>query len=338
MTTIAVTGAAGAVGRDVIDLLAADGDLKLVAIDRAMMRPPAGVDVRQADVTSGALDLFDGCDVVVHLAEDPGRRAVPAAALATLEPVLERVAAAGCAHLVILSSALVYGARAGNPVPLTEHHDRRPNAGLGYARAKSAVEERAERWADEAGVDVALVRPTTTLSERKASHVAIALRAALARRDDAFDAPLQFLHHDDLASAVAVVVRARGRGPYNVAPDHWIEAEEFRQLLAEIELPRPAPVNTALHWLSTTTGPRTDTDLGPYVRDPWVVANDRLRALGWEPTYTNEEAFVAGTPTPRWRQVVERRRQEMALGAVGMTAAGAVAAAGLAARWLSRQR
>ncbi|MEL7156615.1 MAG: NAD-dependent epimerase/dehydratase family protein, partial [Actinomycetota bacterium] len=208
MTTIAVTGAAGAVGNRVVDLLARQaGGEKVVAVDRASMRPPSGVDFRLTDLTKSEPDLFAGCDTVVHLAEDPGRRTDPGAAVATLEAVLDRVAAAACPHLVVLSSALVYGARAGNPVPLTEHHDRRPNPDLGYAVAKAAVEERAERWAETSGTQLAVLRPTTTLSERGASYVAIALRAALAGRAETIDAPLQFLHHDDLAAAVALVAR-----------------------------------------------------------------------------------------------------------------------------------
>lgn len=339
MTTIAVTGAAGAVGRRVVEMLADQptGE-KVVAVDRVAMRPPSGVDFRLADLTTSEDDLFAGCDSVIHLAEDPGRRTDPAAAVATLDALLERVASAGCPHVVVLSSALVYGARAGNPVPLTEHHDRRPNPDLGYAVAKATVEERAERWADVNGVDLAVLRPTTTLSERGASYVAVALRAALAARDESFDAPLQFLHHDDLASAVALVASRRERGIFNVAPDHWIEPEEFRHLLAEIELPRPARLNTVAKRLSPILGVAPGADLVPYVSHPWVVANDRLKGIGWRPTYTNEEAFVVGTPTPPWRELLMRHRQEMALVATGLTAAAALAGAGLVARWFIRSR
>ncbi|MEL7156232.1 MAG: hypothetical protein AAFN30_06500, partial [Actinomycetota bacterium] len=152
------------------------------------------------------------------------------------------------------------------------------------------------------------------------------------------DAPLQFLHHDDLAAAVALVARRRERGVFNVAPDHWIEPEEFRHLLAEVELPRPAPLHAVAGRLAPVLGSATAPDLLPYVNHPWVVANDRLEAIGWEPTFTNEEAFVVGTPTPPWRELLVRRRQEMALGAAGVTAAAALAGAGLAARWFIRPR
>ena len=37
---------------------------------------------------------------------------------------------------------------------------------------------------------------------------------------------------------------------------------------------------------------RLPNGLLPYTVHPWVVANDRLRAAGWTPTFTNEEALL----------------------------------------------
>ncbi len=35
----------------------------------------------------------------------------------------------------------------------------------------------------------------------------------------------------------------------------------------------------------------------PYLVHPWVIANDRLRAAGWEPRHTNEQAIREGVAT-----------------------------------------
>jgi hypothetical protein len=72
--------------------------------------------------------------------------------------------------------------------------------------------------------------------------------------------------------------------------------------------------------------------LTPYTRYPWVVANDRLRAEGWVPRYTNEEAYLAVAPARRWAMVSPRRRQELALGAAAVATAAAVAG-GAALAW-----
>jgi hypothetical protein len=70
-----------------------------------------------------------------------------------------------------------------------------------------------------------------------------------------------------------------------------------------------------------------------YTRSPWLVANDRLRAEGWAPTVTNEQAYVEGTEERWWTMITPKRRQEMALGA--MVALGSAAVLG--AVWLTRR-
>ena len=336
---IAVTGACGGVGRRVVALLRrGEQPVPVVAVDR-VARPPHGAgEFRQIDVVTGDPDVFVGCDQVIHLAEDPGRRADPRAAAAGFQAMLQRVDRAGCRRLVVVSSALVYGARPGNPVPLTESHEPCPTLVLGYARAKAALEELAQRWASRTGAELAILRPTTTLSEERSGYVASALRTAIALRDEEVDVPVQFLHEHDLAAAVALLAGNGATGMFNVAPDHWIEPAEFAELMAEIELPRPPFVTTVAGHVGAVIRPEVARGLAPYVRYPWVVANDRLRAEGWKPSHTNEEALVAGTPTPPWRSAWVRRRQELALGAAGLTTAGMMAGAGFAARWVLRGR
>jgi hypothetical protein len=68
----------------------------------------------------------------------------------------------------------------------------------------------------------------------------------------------------------------------------------------------------------------TPPELLPYTVHPWVVANDRLRADGWEPAATNEEAYVASHRAGPWATLSPRRRQELALGASAAGIVGAV--------------
>jgi hypothetical protein len=77
----------------------------------------------------------------------------------------------------------------------------------------------------------------------------------------------------------------------------------------------------------------TPEGIEPYVRSPWVVANDKLRGLGWKAGSTNEEAFVLGTPPPPW-VIPPRRRQEVVLAALALTGVGALGAAAVLCRRL----
>jgi hypothetical protein len=63
----------------------------------------------------------------------------------------------------------------------------------------------------------------------------------------------------------------------------------------------------------------------PYTIHAWVVANDRLKAAGWTPTSTNEEAYVAGHRPAPWATLSPQRRQELALGGAAAALVGAAA-------------
>jgi len=67
----------------------------------------------------------------------------------------------------------------------------------------------------------------------------------------------------------------------------------------------------------------TPPELLPMTVHPWVVANDRLRADGWTPASSNEEAYVAAHRAGPWATLSPRRRQEVALGAAGAALIGA---------------
>ncbi len=331
MVSIAVTGASGAVGKRVMRLLVDEPSIeRIVAIDR---RRPTTVD---PSVEPHQLDLMTddfapavaGCQSVIHLAEDPARRSDPTAAIAALDRVLDAAVDADCDHLVLLSSALVYGAYADNPVPLIESHPVRPIENLAHAAIKAGLERRAAQWSADTGGRVAVLRPTATLSEGDSSWIGAALRAATAVRSEQVDPPVQFLHHDDLAGALVISARRQLESAYNVAPDGWIGAELFRALRGEADVRLPQRLSEWRLRAAKSLADRSLLDgLEPYVSHPWVVSNDKLRATGWEPMFSNEEAFVAGTPPPLLSSINPQRRQEIALGAAGTASAAAVGAA-----------
>jgi hypothetical protein len=92
----------------------------------------------------------------------------------------------------------------------------------------------------------------------------------------------------------------------------------------------------SLRWRLGLTG--VPPGVLPYTMYPWVVANDRLKAAGWAPTHSNEEAFVEADPGSPLSRVDPRRRQLVSLGALGAVVAGAAAGLAVAARRLLRRR
>lgn len=309
MTTL-VTGAAGALGTRVLRLLADRADLDVVTIesDRRLHR-------------SLGSDRHVDADCLVHLtAGDHDTLAERGAnALRVTEQVLADPAAARVTHLVLVSSAMVYGAWPNNPVPLTEEAPLRADVSFGFAHQLAQVEQMIDAWRLAVpGRTVTVLRPVLTLAADGTSSVVRALAAGIGARLDEEDPPAQFLHFDDLASAVVLGHDQRLDGVFNVAPDGWVAGETVRALAGtppRIRLPawliEPA---VDIRW-RFQRGP-IPPGLWPFAQHPWLVANDRLKSAGWRPTVTSEQAYVEGTEARWWTMLTPQRKQELALGAM----------------------
>lgn len=278
-----------------------------------------------------ALEELRDVDVVVHLSagDHDALAARGANALTGLSGFLEGLTKFGVERLVLLSSAMVYGAWPNNPVPLTEDSPLRPDASFVFAHQLAQVEGLVDVWRCEDPLRcVAVLRPVLALSEDSDSSVVRALAAGMGHRYAEDDAPAQFLHLDDLASAVEVAVCEGLEGVYNVAPDGWVTGERVRALSGQgprLKVPdRISDLIANLSW-RFQRGP-LPPGLVPYVRHPWLVSNDRLKQAGWHPTVTNEQTYVEGTEARWWTMLTPKRKQELALGGMIAVLLGAILA------------
>jgi nucleoside-diphosphate-sugar epimerase len=305
MVSVVVSGAEGRTGRQLVAYLEADP-----SVDRVVRLPPGGELKR----------LVEGAAAVIHLG-----------AATDVGPVLEAASSASVGSFVYRSSAAVYGAWADNAVPLTEDVPLRPNPGLAFAVEHAEAERLVGEWADDhPDVKVAVLRAVPVVAPAGESWESSTLgRPSSLRRGEAL-APAQFLHVDDAASAF-VHAWSRGlEGTFNLAPDGWVSGETARALASTgtgVTLPLPDRVAVvAERWAWRLGLGGAPAAASPYLAHPWVVANDRLRATGWAPGFTNEEALVAARKGSWWRELSPQRRQELALGVSGVALAGLVAA------------
>jgi len=316
MSTIVLSGSNDALGRRVRALLDADE-----TVDRVVT-----VDGDLPDLKA----RLEGATALIQLAGDvEGTRAL-----------LDAAAAIGTTAVVLLSSATVYGAWPSNPVPLTEDAPLRPNADLEFAVRAAERERLAVEWrADHPGVSVAILRPAVPVAEDESGWLARGLRAAAAVRPAGpDDPPAQYVHLDDLAAAIVLAWRSRLDGPFNVAPDGWIPGEQLRALAGTPRVRVPGPIARVLTWAGWHFGlAPAPPGLLAYTIHPWVVANDRLKAAGWSPQSSNEEAYVAGHRPAPWATVSPKRRQELALGGTAAVGVGAVAGVVALVRRLQRR-
>lgn len=338
---IAVIGAAGIVGKSLVRKLSVDPKVdRIVAVDKHQLNFTSEkvVAVRKDIIKESFSADLQGCDSVIYLVEDRSRRSDNSVAQAGLKHVLEQMNTAGVPHLVLLSSAMVYGAHLDNPIPITETHTRRPIPNLAHASIKTSLEELAESNAAASNLQVAILRPTTTVSDKNMSWISLAIRLASLVRSEEIDPPAQFLHFDDLVSALVLSAFKQLDGIYNVAPDGWIGGEAFRDLSSEPEHKLSGPLKSVYINLLKFAGLlQVPAGLETYINLPWVVSNDKLRNAGWEPTFTNEEAYIESSPLPYWRRLVLERRQEVALVGVGVAGVVAVVSGYKLFRWLLKK-
>ena len=347
MTRVVVTGAHGSVGRRVVARLAQQRPpVSVVAIDKdAPAAPYPSVTTKQVDLADADLAaLFSGADSVVHLASTVTASTLNPAEVeleaALLHRVLDGLDSTGVPHLVVMSSAMVYGAWRDNPVPITEDAPVRPNPDFDWALQRHRLERLAQQWGLAPGRSVTILRPCAVVAEDRLGQLANTLRAARSGVAADGDPPVQYLHADDLAAAVVTAVDVSYDGILNAAPDGWIPPDT----LAGLEGPRPrlrAPshlvrILSALRWRWGLAP--TPPGVVPYTTHPWVVANDRLRALGWRAAHSNEEAWVVSHEPHLLESLPARRRQELLLAAAVTVVVGALVAAGLVARAIHKRR
>jgi nucleoside-diphosphate-sugar epimerase len=230
---------------------------------------------------------------------------------------------------VRVSSATVYGAWANNPVPLTEDSPLRPNPGFSPAVQAAEVERLLAEWRDDhPGVVVTTLRAAPVLgpgAERLPSRILLGRPPLRVRHATP---PVQAVHVDDLVAALAIVVLSDHPGTFNVASDGWLDHDQARRLLEPSRIP-PLPSGLLERVLRVTW----DIGIGdvppgvvPYLRHPVVIANDRLRDLGWVPRHDNEQAVVDGLDS--WGP----RRSKVWVALAGGAAVGAAATAWLLGR------
>lgn len=300
---VAITGVSGRAGSRLLRLL--DRDPRVVRIVGLDVREPEfrprklafhAVDIGGADLKS----LLEGVDVLVHLASCleplPDEAVMAHVNVEGTRRVLEAAAATGVSKVVLVSSAAVYGAWPNNPTPITEDAPLRPNTDFAFAAHKAEAERLLAEWCDEhPGVTATVLRPPFVLGgDSPASVRALVLGRLPVRVREATPA-VQYLHIDDLVSALAFVVERDLPGVYNVAPDGWMSREDAVALVPPPpQLPVSADVaERILRRLWDAGVGDVPPGMVPLLVHPCVLANDRLRAAGWRPEHSTEDALLA---------------------------------------------
>jgi UDP-glucose 4-epimerase len=321
-----ITGGSGYIGSRLVEALVAGGSHEVLICDvrpPRVFRPGASyreLDVRDADAVRSAVASFSP-EVVVHLAfvlnpihDEALMYAIDVGG--TLN-VLDACSSGGVAQVLVTSSSTAYGAFPDNPVPLTEEHPVRGVASFEYARDKTESDRLCQLWAARHPERVmTIVRPCIVFGPSVDNYLLRLWTKQPFQADFGLPDPgIQFVHEDDVVSALVTLLEGRHGGAFNVAGDGVVSTAECAEAIG---LPRrrvPLPVMrrmAALTWrLRMSEAPPGSLEFAVH---PWIVSNEKLkRETGWRPRFSSRETFeitmrahgklpadgpVAALPTP----------------------------------------
>lgn len=329
MPVVAVTGAAASIGRLVLEALARTPDVgRVVAIDTTAPVATQNAEFYRMDVRDASLaSVLDGCEAAVHLARaswaaDPDEardlnvRGARALAVAAVKADVKRV--------VLMSSALVYGAHPDNDFPLTEVSPVRPTRELPASGHAAEAEDAVTSTLAGTGAALTVLRTAPVVGPNVGGQVARILEAPVMLGIEGYAAPVQVAHSDDVVAAVVAAATRDIPGVYNVCSDGWLQPTRAAELLGKrrVVLSYEAALRlTTIGWRAGLSA--LDPAALAFIQHPWVMSNLSLREQGLAPAHSNESALRAAARSHRgWVSLGRVRfRPRVAAGVVAAAAA-----------------
>lgn len=318
--TVAVTGPTGEIGISAVTALEREPAVDtIVGMARRPFDPSSRGWVKTVYQQGDILDreavdaLVAQADVVIHLAfiimgsrEESARINLQG----TRNVFEATVAAERPRRLVYTSSVAAYGYHSDNPVPLTEDVPPRGSPEHYYSAQKAACEELLAELGEDSPIEVFVLRPcivagrtATALADVMPWNRLPGLLRALVGAvpvlkpvvpDPGF--PLQLVHDDDVAAAIALAATAPvPPGVYNIAGDGVVTVADVARALGGRAVRVPAAAAAAasaaiskvpfvpslLEWLHAA-------------RTSVVMDTTKAKtALGWRPVHSSAEALAA---------------------------------------------
>jgi nucleoside-diphosphate-sugar epimerase len=288
---VAVTGATTGLGQALLERLAGRDDLRgLVGL--------AAVDGTTATRLAGAT-------TVVHLATSFDV-AEPAASRRALNlggtaQVLAAAREVGADRVVLVTAADVYGARADNPVPLPDRAPLRAEPDEQTLAGDHLEMERLAARSARTGPPVTVLRPAPLvgLGPEYDGQVLRLLSAPRLLAVRGVEPQWQLCHADDLVAALELAATGAVTGALAVGCEGALPQAVVERLAGRrrLELPAAMALSTVerLQRAGVTSASPRELD---HLLGPLVVACDGLRAAGWVPAWSNEEALLAHLEQP----------------------------------------
>jgi UDP-glucose 4-epimerase len=286
VAAILITGFAGGLARRVAQRLVAAGQ-DVVGVDYREAKPLPGVTLHRASYDKTAIeDVFrkHAIATVLHLGRvgNLSKRVERRFELNVVgtQKIMKLCLDYKVKSLVVLSTFHIYGAHPLNHTPISEDDPLR--AGYEFPEIADAIQLDNMAMASvykHPEVRVVVLRPVNVVGPTIRNSLCSLLRLPRVPYLAGFNPMTQFIHEDDLASAILAAMRHEARGVFNVAggdPVPWRSA-------LEIAGAKAFPIPSSLVKLSLRALSTFPEHLVDFFKFPCVLTDRSFRqTFGWE--------------------------------------------------------
>ena len=303
---VLVTGVSRDLGSRFARLVSADpGVDRVIGVDVVPPRGDMG-DVRfiRADIRNPVITKViagEEVDTVVHLSvlASPGSAGGRSSmkelnVIGTMQLLAACQKAPGLRHLVVKSSAEVYGSSSRDPAMFREDMGPKRMPRSGFAKDAIEVEGYVRGFARRRpDVSVTMLRPATLIGPTAGSPMVQYFRLPVLPTVLGFDARLQFLHESDLLDALRHATTSGVHGTFNVAGEGVLMLSQAVRRLGKPSVSLPGfAVDGVGQFLRRSRVADFPPDQLSYLTFGRGVDTRRMRdVLGFVPAYTTESAF-----------------------------------------------
>lgn len=292
---IAVTGAAGFLGRAVVRAFAQHPAIgRVVAIDRVSGDVAPGVEWALVDVRDPSIErVLEGIDVVVHLAAVVlgDMRAAEAVNVGGTRNVAEAAARAGVKRFVHASSVAAYGFGAEGRL-LTEEDPIRPLNAFPYSRTKGAAEHALDDI-EKANPELEVIRLRPSIILGPNTHaLANRMSGRISVRPGRYAEGSQYVHVDDVVEAFRLAALSDATGAFNISPNDVVTYRDLATIASARLVTVPIGVARFATRMAERYRPAMGVDPGWVLiaqRPPLVSSEKAARVLGWHPKRSGRE-------------------------------------------------
>jgi 1-acyl-sn-glycerol-3-phosphate acyltransferase len=203
----------------------------------------------------------------------------------------DQCAKSEASHVILISSAMVYGASHNNPGLMSESRPAQRNGanpvGAGWAEIESLAASALS------GKKLTILRTAAVVARGGADYFSQLLEGRVAVTLAGYDPPLQLLSPEDLARAVCCAIERSEGGVFNVAPRGVIPLKKALRLAGARRAAFPRTIQKAARALLRPLGLARSIGHLDFIRYSWTVSDRRIRTeLGYEPERASAEAAL----------------------------------------------